>query len=63
MGQRQLVETAKANGVEPHAYLTHIFERLPYATTVEEFEALLPWKLKAAAACQKSDVASKNDVA
>ncbi len=57
-----LVETAKANGVEPHAYLTHIFERLPYATTVEECEALLPWKFKAAAACQKSDV-SKNGVA
>lgn len=43
-----LVETAKANGVEPHAYLTHLFERLPYARAVEDFEALLPWKFKAA---------------
>jgi transposase len=60
-----LVETAKANGVEPHAYLTQVFERLPYARTVEDFESLLPWKFKAAqsAACQKSDVASKNGVA
>lgn len=38
-----LVETAKANGVEPHAYLTQVFKRLPYARTVEDFEALLPW--------------------
>lgn len=38
-----LVETAKANGVEPHAYLSLLFERLPYAKKVEDFEALLPW--------------------
>lgn len=42
-----LVETAKANGAEPHAYLTYVFERLPYAKTVEDFEALLPWAFKA----------------
>jgi transposase len=41
-----LVETSKANGVEPHAYLTHLFTQLPYAKTVEGFEALLPWNLK-----------------
>lgn len=41
-----LVETAKANGVEPHAYLSLLFERLPTARTVGEFEALLPWNLK-----------------
>ncbi|MEO8125303.1 MAG: IS66 family transposase [Burkholderiales bacterium] len=41
-----LVETAKANGVEPHAYLSRLFERLPLAKTVEDFEALLPWNLK-----------------
>ena len=43
-----LVETAKANGIEPHAYLSLLFTRLPYATTVEDFEALLPWNVKAA---------------
>jgi hypothetical protein len=42
-----VVETAKANGVEPHAYLSAIFERLPHAKTVEDFEALLPWRLRA----------------
>jgi transposase len=43
-----LVETAKANGVEPHAYLTHMFERLPQAKTVADFEALLPWNVRVA---------------
>lgn len=42
-----LVETAKANNVEPHAYLSLLFARLPNATTVEHFEALLPWNVKA----------------
>jgi transposase len=43
-----LVETAKANGVEPHAYLTLLFERLPHLKTVEDFEAVLPWNAKVA---------------
>lgn len=38
-----LVETAKANGLEPYAYLWRLFERLPQAKTVEDFEALLPF--------------------
>lgn len=38
-----LVETAKANGLEPYAYLCRLFERLPHAKTVEDFEALLPF--------------------
>lgn len=41
-----LVETAKANGIEPHAYLTYLFAELPHATTVDHFEALLPWNVK-----------------
>ena len=40
-----LVETAKANRVEPHAYLTHLFMNLPAAKTVDDFEALLPWNV------------------
>ena len=35
------------NGVEPHAYLSHLFEKVPYDKGVEDFEALLPWKRKA----------------
>lgn len=38
-----LVETAKANGKEPYAWLRHALERLPQASSVEDYEALLPW--------------------
>ena len=42
-----LVMTCRANEVEPYAYLNYLFEHLPAASTVEQFEALLPWNLKA----------------
>jgi transposase len=45
-----LIETAKANGQEPYAYLRHILERLPQVTTVESYEALLPWSCSPTAA-------------
>jgi transposase len=41
-----LVETAKANGFEPYLWLRHVLRALPTATTIEHFEALLPWNLK-----------------
>ena len=41
-----LIETAKANGLEPHAYLSHLFAELPKATALDHFEALLPWNVK-----------------
>jgi transposase len=41
-----LIKTAKANGQEPYAYLRHILERLSQVTTVESYEALLPWNCK-----------------
>jgi transposase len=37
-----LVETAKANGLEPYRYLRYIFEQLPLARTTEDHRALLP---------------------
>lgn len=37
-----LIETAKANGLEPYAYLRVLFTELPKATTVEEVESFLP---------------------
>jgi transposase len=40
-----LIETAKANRLEPYLYLRHIFEKLPLASVVEDYEALLPWNL------------------
>jgi len=40
-----LIETAKANGLEPYRYLRHLFEKLPLATTDAERKALLPQHL------------------
>jgi transposase len=48
-----LVMTCRANEVEPYAYLNYLFEHLPAATTVEQFEALLPWNVKAVLGSQK----------
>ena len=42
-----LIETAKANGLEPYAYLRHIYTELPRAQTVEDVEALLPGNVTA----------------
>ncbi|WP_366517000.1 transposase domain-containing protein [Thauera sp.] len=33
--------------VEPYLWLRHVLRSLPTATTVEHFEALLPWNLNA----------------
>jgi transposase len=38
-----IVGSCRANGIEPHAYLTFLYTELPKATTVEHLEALLPW--------------------
>ena len=40
-----LIETAKANGVEPYRYLVALFKKLPLAQTADDYEALLPWRL------------------
>jgi transposase len=39
-----LIETAKANNLIVFDYLKNLFEKIPHAKTVEEFEALLPFK-------------------
>ena len=38
-----LIETAKANSLEPYVYLCKVFNQLPSMTTTEELQALLPW--------------------
>ena len=40
-----IIETAKANGIEPYAYLRLIFAGLPQAITLADVEALLPWNI------------------
>ena len=43
-----LVESAKANNLEPSAYLKTVFTLLPQAKTLEDIEALLPWNINKA---------------
>ena len=40
-----LVQTAKANGIEPYSWLRRVLRDLPAAQTPEHIEALLPWNL------------------
>lgn len=42
-----MVETAKANGLEPYTWLRRVLRDLPAAKSLEEIEALLPWNLHA----------------
>jgi transposase len=41
-----LVETAKANGLEPYAYLRDVLQGIGSADTLEKLEMLLPWNMK-----------------
>jgi len=40
-----LIETAKANGIEPGRYLAHLFEVLPTLTSADQLDDLLPQNL------------------
>ena len=43
-----LIESAKANGIEPYQYLRALFAALPKASCLEDYEALLPWRIAVA---------------
>lgn len=43
-----LIETAKANGIDPYRYLYALFAALPKAKCLEDYEALLPWRISLA---------------
>ena len=49
-----LIECAKANGLEPYAYLRHVFTELPKAQSLAEVEAPLPTRLDPAALARDS---------
>jgi transposase len=49
-----LASTARANGLEPYAYLCRLFAELPNATTVEEIEALMPFQSRSVVADAKA---------
>lgn len=51
-----LIETAKANGLEPYWYLRYLFENLPMATNDEQLKALMPTRLSAEVIGQKTPV-------
>lgn len=40
-----LIQTAKANGLNPYEYLKQVFKELPCANSLEDIEKLLPWTL------------------
>jgi transposase len=41
-----LLETAKANGLEPYTWLRQVLNELPAAKTVDDVDALMPWHIK-----------------
>ena len=40
------IETAKANGIEPYAYLQYVIGNIAAADTDEALDALMPWNMK-----------------
>ena len=40
-----VIETAKANGLEPYQYLKHLFTELPKAKDNADVQKLLPWQI------------------
>jgi len=44
-----LIQTAKANGLEPYAYLRYIFKKLPLVQTEQDLKDLLPQNINSEA--------------
>ena len=44
-GLYSLIETAKANGLEPYRYLRYLFEELPFTENIDDYLALLQIRL------------------
>jgi hypothetical protein len=41
-----IIETAKSNYLNPHAYLQLLFTKMPLVKSIEEYEQLLLWNAK-----------------
>jgi len=41
-----IIETAKSNDLNPHAYLQLLFTKIPQVKSIEEYEQLLPWNAR-----------------
>ena len=60
-----LVETAKANGLEPYAYLLQALTELPYlgkSPSQEDLNAFLRWSAKMQAACAARNTTTAGDL-
>ena len=44
-----IIETAKAHGLNPQEYSSHIYKQLPLVESVDDYEKLLPWNFKSQA--------------
>jgi transposase len=44
-GMYSLIQTAKHNKLNPAQYLTALFEKAPFASTLEDWKKLLPWNI------------------
>ena len=51
-----LIETAKANNIDPYRYLVALFKKPPLAQTVDDYKALLPWNIGASQAAKRSSI-------
>jgi hypothetical protein len=40
-----LVETCKAHRIDPYRYFVWLFQKLPQANNVDDYDALLPWNM------------------
>ena len=40
-----LIETCKANAIDPYQYLVELFRALPQAKSADDYDAMLPWRL------------------
>jgi transposase len=40
-----LIETCKANTMDPYRYLVALFKALPLAKKADDYEQILPWHL------------------
>ncbi|MGJ3495505.1 IS66 family transposase [Piscirickettsia salmonis] len=41
-----LIRTANKHELDPYQYYVHILKKIPHCTSVEDYEALLPWNVK-----------------
>ena len=62
---RRTLTTAKANGLEPYAYLLQALTELPYlgkSPSQEELNAFLSWSAKMQAACAARNTTTAGDL-